>query len=83
LLREFAPNKFPHAVSKANNSTDPGTFCNWLLSVAEGSCAFTLEVALGGFGPRHNPAKYAAVPKNLAAVGRFLAAAICRAHRQM
>lgn len=81
LIKQLSPARFPYAMAKANNSTDPGTFCNWLLSAADGSCAFTLEVALGGFGPRKAPAKYPAVPKNLMAVGRFFAAALCRAYR--
>lgn len=81
LIREISPGKFPHALAKANNSTDPGTFCNWLLSAFNGCCAFTLEVALGGFGPRNSPRKYAAVPRNLTAVGRFFASAIYRAYR--
>jgi hypothetical protein len=81
IAGQFAPGKFPHAVVKADNSQDPGTFCNWLVSRGNGSCALTLEVALGGYGPRSKPRKYAAVPENLRALGEFLAEAIYRTHR--
>lgn len=81
FIKQVSPEKFPYGVAKANNANDPGTFCNWILSTAEGCCAFTLEVALGGFGPRRDPRKYTAVPKNLAAVGEFLVRAICAAYR--
>ncbi len=82
LIRQLSPDKFPHVIVKANDSPDPGMFCRWLLSEAKGSCAFTLETALGGFGPRKSPRKYAALPENLKAVGRFFAAAIYRAYRE-
>jgi hypothetical protein len=81
LLRQFDASKYPHAVAKANNSTDPGMFCNWLLSTRPDACAFTLEVALGGFGPHRNPRKYPAIPENLRSVGEFLARATVAAYQ--
>ncbi len=81
FLKQLTPSKYPHAVAKADSSSDPGTFCNWLLSTEHGCCAFTLEAALGGCGPRSNPKKYPAVPKNLRAIGRFLASAAYQAYR--
>ena len=81
LLRQFDASKYPHAVAKANSSRDPGMFCNWLLSACPGACAFTLEVALGGFGPPRNPRKYPAIPENLRSVGEFLARAIVTAQQ--
>jgi len=82
LLKQFSPDKYPHAVAKANSSRDPGMFCSWLLSVDHAASAFTLEVALGGYGPRPKPRKYAAVPRNLRAVGEFLVRAVDTAYRQ-
>ncbi len=80
FLREFEPGKLPHAVAKSNDSAEQGTFCKWLLSTDDASFASTFEVALGGYGPRTAPHKYAAVPTNLRAVGEFLARAICTSH---
>ncbi len=81
FLKQFAPDKYPHAVAKSNDSRDPGMFCSWLLSLDHGASAFTLEVALGGYGPRRSPRKYAALPANLKGVGEYLAKALCTAYK--
>jgi hypothetical protein len=81
LLKQFALDKYPHAAAKANTSRDPGMFCSWLLSGDHVASAFTLEVALGGYGPRRHPRKHPSVPGNLRAVGEFLARAIYAAHQ--
>lgn len=81
LIRQLDASKYPHAVAKTNSSRDPGMFCNWLLSACPGACAFTLEAALGGFGPHRIPRKYPAIPENLRSVGEFLTRAVVRAYQ--